>query len=76
MKTLNGTVISIKMTGTAVVSVAQTVKHPVYKKELKRHKKYKVDTKGFTLAVGDAVVISEIKPMAKEKNFKVLEVVK
>ncbi len=76
MKTLKGTVVSTKMTGTAIVLVMQTVKHPIYKKELKRHKKYKADTKGFTLAVGDAVVIVETKPMAKEKNFKVLEVVK
>lgn len=76
MKTLKGIVVATKMTGTAVVTVEQTVKHPVYKKELKRHKKYKVDTKGFKLAVGDKVVIAETKPMAKEKNFKVVEVVK
>ncbi len=76
MKTLKGIVVSTKMTGTVIVSVMQTVKHPLYKKELKRHKKYKADTKGFTTSVGDTVIIAETKPMAKEKNFKILEVVK
>lgn len=76
MKTLNGIVISVKMKDTVVVSVEKTVKHPVYKKELKRHKKYKVDIKGFTVAVGDVVIIAEMKPQSKDKNFKILEVVK
>lgn len=74
MKMLNGIVISTKMTNTAVVSVENIVRHPMYKKELRRHKKYKADTKGITVGVGDTVSMVEIKPMSKGKNFKVSEV--
>lgn len=76
MKKISGIVISVKMQDTAVVSVEQVIVHPLYKKKLKRHKKYKVDTKGFVLKAGDVVTIDEIKPMSKDKNFKVVEVAK
>lgn len=76
MKTLKGTVISVKMTGTAVVTVERTVVHPLYKKRLKKHKKYKADIKGVSVKIGDVVTLAETKPLAKEKNFKVLEVAK
>ncbi len=76
MKKINGIVISAKMQQTAVVSVEQVVVHPLYRKKLKRHKKYKVDTLGFVVKVGDIVTIAETKPAAKGKNFKVVEVAK
>ena len=76
MKILEGKIISLKMQNTAVVEVLRHIPHPLYKKVIKRTKKYKADTAGFSLSVGDRVKIAEVKPISKEKHFKVLEKVK
>lgn len=70
-KTFTGTVVSLKMQRTAVVEVERTVVHPLYKKVLKRSKRYKVDTNSQELNLGDKVKIVEIKPISKGKFFKV-----
>ena len=75
-KIFEGTIISLKMQNTAVVEVLRRVPHPLYKKVLKRTKKHKADTAGFTLLVGDKVKIVEVRPISKEKHFKVLEKIK
>lgn len=75
-KVLEGKVVSLKMQGTVVVEVVRRKQHPLYKRLLKRSKKYKVDIAGLTLNLGDRVKIVETKPMSKEKYFKVLEVIK
>ena len=75
-KVLRGKVVSIKMQDTVVVEVTRHVPHKLYKKLLKRSKKYKVDSKGKTVAVGDSVRIAEIKPMSKDKYFTIVEGVK
>lgn len=75
-KILEGKVISIKMNNTVVVEVTRKVAHPLYKKLLKRTKKYKVDTAGNTLSLEDSVKIVSTKPISKNKFFKILEVVK
>jgi small subunit ribosomal protein S17 len=71
-KTLNGTVVSTKMQNTVVVEVSWKKPHPLYKKLLKRSKKFKVDSNGQTVNVGDKVTIVETKPIAKDKHFKLL----
>ncbi|MBI1982201.1 MAG: 30S ribosomal protein S17 [Candidatus Levybacteria bacterium] len=73
MKTLEGVVVSTKMLKTVVVSVTRKTVHPLYKKLLKRNKKYKVDTAGFEVAVGDRVRISKTRPISKEKHYKIME---
>jgi len=75
-KIFEGTIISLKMNNTAVVEVVRRKPHPLYKKLLKRNKKYKVDTAGQTFAKGDRVKIIETRPISKEKNFKIIEVIK
>ncbi len=70
-KILQGKVISNKMKGTAVVEVSRIFPHPLYKKLLKRSKKYKVDTKGEKLEVGKIVKIIETRPIAKDKHFAI-----
>lgn len=72
-KTLNGTVVSTKMENTVVVEVSWKKPHPLYKKLLKRSKKYKVDSNGQTVNIGDRVAIVETKPMAKDKHFRLVE---
>jgi small subunit ribosomal protein S17 len=72
-KVLAGTIVSTKMNRTVVVEVTRKVPHPLYKKLMKRSKKFLVDSGDKTYAVGENVKITEIKPLAKNKYFKVLE---
>lgn len=74
MKALKGIVKSAKMQNTAVVVVEQIKIHPTYKIRVRRHKKYKVDTKGFTFTVGNAVMIIGTRPLSKDKQYKIMEV--
>jgi small subunit ribosomal protein S17 len=75
-KTLSGKVISTSMQNTAVVEVTRRTPHPVYKKLLRKSKKYKVDTRNVNVNVGDEVVIVETRPISKEKHFAVAQVIK
>lgn len=68
-KRITGTVISTKMHNTIVVEVTRKVPHPFYKKLLKHSKKFKADSNGQTVKVGDVVVIVETKPISKDKHF-------
>lgn len=75
-KTLQGTIRSAKMARTAVVEVVEKKPHPLYRKLLKRSKRYKVDTAEFSVSVGDTVVIRKTRPLSKGKHFQIVEVVK
>lgn len=68
-----GKVVSDKMKDTVVVAVERYVKHPKYKKYIKRMKKYHVHDEGNTSAVGDKVTIEETNPISKTKHFKVVK---
>lgn len=68
-KILEGTVIKAAMKDTATVEVSRYVKHPKYKKYLRRSKKYLVHDPGNTVHVGDTVVIRETRPISKRKHF-------
>jgi small subunit ribosomal protein S17 len=70
-KTLSGVVVSIKMKDTVVVAVTRFVKHPKYRKFIKRIKKYHAHDAGNTKQVGDNVEIQETKPISKTKHFAV-----
>ena len=75
-KMLKGIVVSAKMQNTAVVEVFRRKPHPLYKKLLKRSTKFKVETGGYTVSVGDKVKIIETRPISKDKYFKIMEVIK
>lgn len=76
MKTLEGIIVANKTQNTAIVVVTRRVAHPLYKKLLKKSKRYKTDTNNITISLGDRVRIAETRPMSKEKHFKILEVIK
>lgn len=76
MQIFEGTVVSSKMSKTAVVKVVRKIVHPLYKKLLKRSKRYKVATGDFSVSLGDRVKIGQTQPLSKEKHFKILEVLK
>lgn len=75
-KTLEGRIVSLKMANTAVVEVGRKITHPLYKKQMRRSKKYKVDTAGISIEIGQKVRIGSIKKISKDKYFKILTVLK
>ena len=70
---LVGTVVSDAMDKTVVVSVDRLVKHKLYKKYLKRSKKYYAHDENNTFKKGDSVTILESKPKSKLKSWIVQE---
>ncbi|PIR53921.1 30S ribosomal protein S17 [Candidatus Peregrinibacteria bacterium CG10_big_fil_rev_8_21_14_0_10_42_8] len=76
MRTKKGVVSSAKMTGTVSVAVDRHVFHPIYKKRFRKSKKFLCDTNGLDLYAGDQVIITECKPISKNKYFKVTEITK
>ncbi len=70
-KTLRGTVISVANKDTAKVAVSRYVKHPKYKKFMKKVKNFLVHDAGNTAKVGDKVVIEECRPISKMKHFTI-----
>lgn len=68
-RVLRGKVVASKMQDTITVAVERYVKHPKYKKYLRRTKKFLVHDKGNTAQVGATVDIKEIRPMSKRKRF-------
>lgn len=73
-KTRVGVVTSDKMDKTVVVKVDQLVKHPIYKKYIKRKVTYKAHDEQNTCAVGDKVLIVETRPLSRDKRWRVREI--
>ncbi|UCF63149.1 MAG: 30S ribosomal protein S17 [bacterium] len=69
-----GVVVSDKMEKTAVISVERLVKHPVYKKFIKRTSKFKAHDAKNECQIGDKVKIMETRPLSKTKRWRVVEV--
>lgn len=67
--TLTGTIISAKMQKTAVISVESKMRHPMYKKVVVRHKKFKAHYDGMEVKEGDNVEIKEVKPISKHVHY-------
>lgn len=76
MRTKTGTITSAKMQKTVVVTVHRSVMHPKYDKRYRSSKKFLADTNGMDLGVGDEVVITECRPLSKNKCFRVTELLK
>lgn len=74
MRVFDGIVVSTAMKNTVVVEVTRRTPHPLYKKLMKRNKRFKVDPAGFSVAIGDRVSIGETKKLSKDKYFKITEV--
>lgn len=75
-KILIGKVVAVKMPKTVTVEVQSRRPHPLYKKIVRKTKKYKVHNESFEVKVGSRVKIAETRPLSKEKHFKVAEVLK
>ena len=75
-KTRMGTVVSDKMDSTCVVRVERRGAHPVYKKVVRRYKKYLVHDEQGRCKVGDIVRIVECRPLSKRKRWRYMETVR
>ena len=73
MKTLTGKVISTKMQKSAVVVVERLWQHPLYKKTVRRSKKYLVHN-AIKAKEGDVVEIKESRPLSKRKRWEIINV--
>lgn len=73
-KTVVGVVVSDKMDKTVVVESSRLVKHPVYKKLIKRRAKYRAHDEKNQCKLGDKVLIVESRPLSKLKRWRVREI--
>ncbi len=73
-QSLIGKVISAKMQNTVSVEVTRVIAHPVYKKRIKKHKKFLSHVSEISPKVGDVVRIISTKPISKNKRWRVSEI--
>ena len=74
-KTNVGRVVSNKMDKTIVVAVEDSVKHPLYKKIIKRTVKLKAHDENNECTIGDRVRVMETRPLSKEKRWRLVEII-
>ena len=73
-KVREGTVVSDKMTQTVVVAVHSAIRHPLYKKTIRRVRKYMAHDEDEKAKIGDRVRIVEAAPISRHKRWRVAEV--
>ena len=74
-KTRVGVVTSDKMDKTIVVAVKDSVQHPLYKKILKRTKKFKAHDENNEAGIGDRVEIMETRKLSKDVNWRLIKII-
>lgn len=75
-KIKTGRVVSDKMQKTIVVAVDSVVQHPLYKKRIRRTKKYQAHDEEGEARMGDTVRISETRPLSKNKSWRLEEIIR
>jgi len=74
-KTRIGRVVSDKMDKTIVVAVEDHVKHPLYKKIIKKTYKLKAHDEENSCGIGDKVRVMETRPLSKEKKWRLVSII-
>jgi small subunit ribosomal protein S17 len=74
-KTRVGRVVSDKMDKTIVIAIEDSVRHPLYKKIVKRTSKLKVHDENNECGVGDRVEVMETRPLSKDKRWRLVSIV-
>ena len=74
-RTIEGRVVSNKMDKTVTVLVERQVKHPLYGKYIRRSSKLHAHDADNSCKEGDVVRVTEIAPMSKTKNWRVVEII-
>ncbi|KIX15962.1 30S ribosomal protein S17 [Dethiosulfatarculus sandiegensis] len=73
-KTLTGIVVSDAMDKTIVVRVERLVKHPIYKKYVRRRKRFTAHDEQNECRVGDTVLIMQSRPISRTKRWRVSKI--
>lgn len=74
-KTRVGMVVSDKMDKTIVVAIKDNVRHPLYKKIIKRTIKLKAHDENNSCGIGDKVEIMETRPFSKDKRWRLVNII-
>lgn len=74
-KTRVGLVTSNKMEKTIVVAISEHIKHPLYKKFIKRTVKFKAHDENNDCNIGDRVRVMETRPLSKDKHWRLVEII-
>lgn len=74
-KTRVGKVVSNKMDKTIVVAIEDHVKHPLYKKIVKRTVRFKAHDENNECRIGDRVEIMETRPLSKDKRWRLVSII-
>ena len=74
-KIRTGMVVSDKMEKTIVVAIEDRVRHPLYKKIIKRTYKLKAHDENNECAIGDKVKVMETRPLSRDKRWRLVEIV-
>ncbi|MDR1036982.1 MAG: 30S ribosomal protein S17 [Deltaproteobacteria bacterium] len=74
-QTLTGVVVSDKMDKTVVVLVNRLVKHPVYKKYIRRRAKFMAHDEKNVAHMGDTVEIIQSRPLSRLKRWRLIKVI-
>ncbi|MBR1898024.1 MAG: 30S ribosomal protein S17 [Oscillospiraceae bacterium] len=74
-KTRTGLVVSDKMDKTVVVAIQDNVRHPLYKKIVKRTVRLKAHDENNECRVGDRVSVMETRPLSKDKRWRVVTII-
>ena len=74
-KTRVGKVVSDKMDKTVVIAIEDNVRHPLYKKIIKRTIKLKAHDEQNACGIGDKVKVMETRPLSKDKRWRVVEII-
>ena len=74
-KTNVGRVVSNKMDKTIVVAIEDSVKHPLYKKIIKRTVKLKAHDENNECSIGDRVRVMETRPLSEDKRWRLVEII-
>jgi small subunit ribosomal protein S17 len=70
-----GTVVSNKMQKTVVVQIERLVKHPIYKRYVRRRKRFKVHDEKNECQIGDLISFMDTRPLSKDKRWRLVEIV-
>ena len=74
-KTRIGQVVSDKMDKTIVVAIEDSVRHPLYKKTMKRTYKLKAHDENNECGIGDTVEVMETRPLSKDKRWRLVNII-
>ncbi|MBQ5310673.1 MAG: 30S ribosomal protein S17 [Oscillospiraceae bacterium] len=74
-KTRVGMVVSDKMDKTVVVAIQDNVKHPLYKKIIKRTIRLKAHDENNECRIGDKIEIMETRPLSKDKRWRLVRII-